>query len=432
MKAIVTKEQITNKMVLAILIAILFIAGAAFFRMITLLALFVMIYYIFTSKEGDIIALGFLLCTMASVMKFNGSLSLLNIYFIVTIIRLLYLRKFMVTSPVVSFLIVILIITAISLAMSLFNTLYEIISFDAEMIFAILVLSSKSKLNYRRFLMAFSIGLILSSCTFLMVDYLPGIRELVLSTTYKLMTGERILRFSGLIGNPNHYSLALSLAIAGHMTYILSERASIVDYFFTVVFLYFGFYSISVSFILGVAVSVVIAIVYLLRKSPEKWIKYIIIGSAVLLIASYFVGSQYISILQKRIEFNDAVDMNGFTSGRLGRFEVYFEYMEAHPYIYLIGNGLFNILDVSSHNFFIEMLFYCGIPLSVILTVFWISVGRKHIKNKHKNLLNWFMLIVFFTRAMGINIVVSIIFPFYILLCTLCFDEDFSSAHQKE
>ena len=78
------------------------------------------------------------------------------------------------------------------------------------------------------------------------------------------------------------------------------------------------------------------------------------------------------------------------------------------------------------------MLFYCGIPLSVILTVFWISVGRKHIKNKHKNLLNWFMLIVFFTRAMGINIVVSIIFPFYILLCTLCFDEDFSSAHQKE
>jgi len=415
--------------VLYVVMLVLYILGASFSSILTVAGLLMTVYVIVRGRRQTIIEVMVVLSSFAGIMKVSGQYTLYNLLFVVAILRLLWLDRLRVSTRFLTFSIVIAIVSTTGLFFSEVDTVFGTISFLAGLIFAGLAVADTSLYDIRAIVRLFAFGIIVSSVVFMLRDYLPGIREYVRYATYKMDSGARLVRFSGLIGNPNHYTLLLSLAIMGLLAYLVAGRGNKIDAFLLIVLLAFGIYSLSKSFFLGLLFSILIAITHLLKNVSWRLAKFTIIIAIICLVLVQIVNVEYIDALITRVFVAERLDVNYYTTGRVAIFRMYIEFMIENLRVLFLGNGLFNPLERDSHSFYIETIYSLGLigTFMVVLTYFGLSKrGLRSRKTPKRSLLNYAPLLVFLFRGLAINVLLSILFPVYLVIMTLFIGEDLS------
>ncbi|NLN82663.1 MAG: hypothetical protein GX136_09000 [Clostridiales bacterium] len=417
------------KIPLYVVIMLCYVIGASFFSALSLIGFLLTVYLILRGQKQQVVEIMLLLSSFAGIMKLSDTFTLYNLLFVVAIIRMLWIDKGKVICFFVFFSLAIASVSTLGLYFAEPDTAFKLFSFVVGILFAGLVVSNTREYDIRALMRIFAFGIIASSLVFLMRDYLPGISRYITYHTFRVSAGVRQVRFSGLINNPNHYTLPVNLTCMALISYLISKKMRIIDVVLLGMLLLFGTYSLSKSFVFGLLVSAMISCVYLLKRNPGRWLRLLGVGLVVGLIVLQFVDTEYLIILIDRVLVEDAVDINSYSTGRFALFELYFNYMFENIRVLFLGNGLFNPLDRASHNLFIETVYSFGLIGTSLVTATYLKLSSTGLcirRLKKRTILNYSLLLVFFVRGMAINIITSIMFPAYLIVITLFIGEELS------
>jgi|LSQX01.2.fsa_nt_gb hypothetical protein len=426
----VTEKPATCKkpnIVLYAVILLFYIIGASYFSALSFIGLLITIYAIMRGCKQQVVEILLLLAPFAGIMKLSGTFSLYNLLFVVAIFRLLLSDNGKVKSSFVLYFLITVLMLTLGLFSAGIDTALKVVSFAAGVCFVGLVISDTKEYDVRAIIRIFSFGIIVSSLVFLMIDYLPGISRYIISETYFVNAGVRQERFSGLINNPNHYTLSVNLVCMALLSYLVAKKARFIDVVFLIFLLIFGIYSLSKSFVFGLMVSIVISFVYLLRHNPARWVKIGVMGFVVSAIVLQFIDTEYIKTLVDRVLISDSQDINSYTTGRYAIFKMYLFYLSENVRVLILGNGMFNPLERESHNLFIEMIYSFGIVGTLFIVGTYLNLSRAGLKVRklgRRSILNYAPLLVFLLRGFAINIITSVMFPAYLIIITLFIGEN--------
>lgn len=425
--------QKKSNIFLYVLIMILYIIGASFIDFLSLAAFLLSVYVILQSRKQQVVEIMLLLASFAGIMKFSSPFTLYNFLFIVAIVRILWIDNLRISKQLMHFLFALTFVLTIGLLFAGSDTTFKVISFFTGLFFAGLVVSDIRGYDIKALIRFFSFGIIVSSLVFLMMDYLPGISRYITYDTYKVSAGVRQIRFSGLINNPNHYTISVNLAFMALTSYLAVKKAKLIDIIFLVLLLVFGIYSLSKSFVFGLLVSIIIIFAYLLKHNPSRWVKLFALSFVIGVIALQFIDTEYIELLINRVFISDGEDINSYSTGRFGIFKIYFDYFSENIRVLILGNGLFNPLERATHNFFIETVYSFGLIGTFLITATYLNLSKAGLRMANANkrsILNYAPLLVFLVRGMAVNIIASAMFPAYLIVVTLFIGENLSVVNK--
>ena len=418
---ILKKENLINY--LLIIDIILYILGAAYLNYFSLIALILSIYLICKFDIQHSIELCALSAPIAGIMKFVTSISLFNFIYLIVVIKILLNNKLKISKYFLVYIMVMIFEGIYSIAIQSFSVSGEIISFVIGMAFLGIVVSSDIQFDLHAIIEKFSISLIISAFLDIFSSYFPGISKYLVAATFKLESGEKLARLSGFIGNPNHYSVALNVSIMCFLVYVISEKKKKRDILFLFALCGIGIYTLSKSFMLAFILSIIVILVFMLNKSPKKWVKLILAGVILAFILTKFVDVNYIYTMIGRLDISGVNDLNTFTTGRVARYEVYIKYILSNMRVLLFGDGLYNTLEFASHNFYLEMIYYIGIVGTMILLILFSKLRLNKYRCGKSNWIYYTPMLIFLFRGMAVNLVTSIIFPIYMIIIYLFVEE---------
>lgn len=411
----------------------LLIIGGAFNDFFTLIAVFFACVYILFSKPQRIIELGIIIAPFAGIMYFANSFSLFNVILLISLIGLIKNNANHIPKSLFLYALGLILVGVFSLIFSGFSIFADFVTFFIEMLLIAMVILFKGDFHFKSICSKFAIGLIISSLCYYFVDYLPGIQNFISNAQYRIPgTIEKIIRFSGLVGNPNHYSFALNLIIGSLLAMVITKKGIILDYFCIIICVFFGIYSLSNSFFLCLIFTFLVIGLYLLFHQPKKLIIASIIFAVGIIILINFFGTRYIEIILNRLSLNSgSFDLNEYTTDRIDHYQLYMNTIFFNPQILLFGQGIFTDIDgVRSHNFILENLYYYGVFGSIVTWGGLIQMYKS--KRTNKGALRFFGFAIFMFRGLALNLMTSALFPYYVILCFLMLDVDFKFQRNKK
>lgn len=186
-----------------------------------------------------------------------------------------------------------------------------------------------------------------------------------------------IVRRCGFYGDPNYYTAQITAAIAGCLVLLLKERKkarSVILCFLLLLLLYCGFLSGSKSFVLILAIALVLWAIELLRMRGRLGLKIILSVTGVvaaMYIATSALFSELIDVLVVR--FSAASDVDGFTTGRTELWASYADAIINDWKTLLLGQGYTNVKvnGRGSHSTLIQMIYQFGL-LGAPVLIAWI------------------------------------------------------------
>lgn len=400
---------------------VLYVLGAGINSIFTVMALIITVVELIRADNERIMEIQLLLVPFCGVMYLEGSFSLFNFILAISLLCL-FLRKRSKTSYLVVELIIVL------FAISLYTVLCrgpeafrDCLTFSVGFLILELSLEHLNDFNVERITRKYSVGLVVSSLAYYFIDYLPGLNTYISNAMYRLEDStEKIERFGGLVGNPNHYSLALNIAIAAILVLIMYRRATVFDYIMVVLMVIFGINTISNSFFLGLLATGLFMSIYLLFTSQFKLIiAGILVGITAMLYLT-FSNRQYLDIILTRLSLSQRdTDLNLFTSGRIDHYRVYNNEVFGSLRIFFFGNGYgATINGLSSHNWYLESIYHFG-AIGFFFLLHIIVKTCKSLRREGKGVLRFLVLFVLMFRGMAINLDLSMHYPYYIFMSAL-------------
>lgn len=273
---------------------------------------------------------------------------------------------------------------------------------------------ASNNVSFKNLIMFFIWGLILSSIVGLFKESIPQLLAYYSNLNIDPLSGRA--RFSGLMTDPNYYTVALFISI---FSLLLLYYKEIINRLFWPVFIVlssFGLLTISKSFILIYIPLLLLLFVILFRKKKKTQLFFYFVSIIILIILSFRGIIESVSLFYSRLFLNEGTT---FLTGRDLIWKDYLLFFNENPGVIIFGNnpkyGLVN--DKSIHNFFIELIYHLGLIGSslFITSIIVIFVGYKK-NNIKRKLLNYIpllvMLVLFFFLSMLFNYLLS----FYLML----------------
>lgn len=233
-----------------------------------------------------------------------------------------------------------------------------------------------------------AIGLICSCTLGIFADMIPGLSQYMrIVRAYEISID--VYRFTGLYTDPNYLTQNLIITCMSIIVLINQNKLRKKYFMLCVILIYFGILTISKSFLLMLAIGVIIY--YAISIKEKKYLK-----SMLLIICASIFG---ICILTGKITiFDDVISRllssDDITTGRVDIWKNYVEYLLAHPVKLIIGNGIgTSALNYLAHNTYLDFLYYYGIVGTIVFIM-----GVKYAigyKEKKKTITNLAPLICF-------------------------------------
>ena len=402
-----------------------FIIIGLYVPMMNFIALFVAMYMILVASKNSLICIVVFLLPFATVFKLTiPGFSFFNIILIVAILRALMLNNFRLS-------------TKSCMALLLFGCFTVLISLKADIIACVTVVCSfifviclmdknKDEIILGDVVFFASIGVIVTSIVAMLnVDVFPRLRPLMeVAATIRIEAGEYFFRFSGLMGNPNHYSFLMSILIAVYCVIIIKNKAKLLDFIIFIILSVFGFMSISLSFIFAYIIMVLFVLCSAFKRNMKDFIKYFAIFSFGLFLCLIFLDKDTFDVIALRFVriFDESSELSSVTSGRSVLWIYYLKYLFANIPTLILGSGIGsgNLPIGASHSFYIDILYHLGIigGIFFILCILAIFKPNPFVKEK-REFYNYIPLIIFLFRAFSINLLHSEQLPFCLLICAL-------------
>lgn len=274
--------------------------------------------------------------------------------------------------------------------------------------------------DYLHVLYAFCFGIIISSALGAFRDYLPIIKTFSMDTTYKVGVDEYAARFVGLGGNPNYYTMDVSVALGCLVTTICTEKMRPIYVLLFVVLSIFGLMSVSKSFLVVLVVMIVILLLNSLRRGGTTFFKLaivLVIAGALILTFAEDAVSTYIVRLNK----DSTGDLSSVTTGRSDLWISYIKAMLQSFRTLFFGAGLGEMLEKGSHNTYIEMVYHIGLIGSALY--FWVLKSSVAIKKFPRNVLYYIPVLILLIRFFGIGMFIQDSLWYYMVIICLLFKE---------
>lgn len=227
---------------------------------------------------------------------------------------------------------------------------------------------------------------ILFACFFVSMSFIQMLRlygsvEGILNYGMRTRQFQDLITAGGkLIANPNYLTVVCSTGI-GISLLRLSQKHNKIPYFIAIsIFVFIGLTSVSKMFI-GI---IALLIIYITYSSFKRNLKTGILATFALAAVSgivYFLFKDtLIDAVLRRFQVGD------LTTGRVDIIHDLFAYMNEKPYLYIIGNGILELVYVmlgigsgGIHNSFFEVLGGWGIPGIFVVIGFIVSLV-KHVQ----------------------------------------------------
>lgn len=282
--------------------------------------------------------------------------------------------------------------------------------------------------DYLHVLYAFCFGIIISSCIGLFREQLPIIESFSQDELHKVGSDEYAARFVGLNVNPNYYTMDISVVLGCLVTTMCTQKMKPIYMILFAVMAVFGLMSVSKSFLLVLAVMIVILLLNSLRRGGTGFFKLsfvlILVGVLILVFAEDSVETYIL-----RLNEDSGSDLSSVTTGRFDIWMLYIKTILKDFKILFFGEGLGQRLEKGSHNTYIEMIYHIGLIGSALyLFVLKSSVA---IKKFPRNILYYIPLLVLLIRFVGISMFMQDSIWYYITLICMLIKEGSHTEKQK-
>lgn len=411
---------------ICILMTIAIVAGL-YFPALNAIALLIFAIGVMQSKHEDILCVTVFLMSFTPIFKINlGGFALFNLAVIIAIVRLMIIGRIDKRKVMPLFILIIY-----SFAFGIRNGYSEPISIVVYLLFGLLIFEP-DKISFTRVIHHLSLGIIITSVLAMLKGNLPGISQVVSQAHIRYSAGVYYDRFSGLEGNPNYYTMILSIAVASFSVIIINGKARVIDYIYIILMLFFGLMSVSQSFVVTLVINAGLFLLLSQKRGKAKnIIAFLFIGFGVAIL----LNEQIMEILLFRYRGGIESDsLDTLTTGRSSLWSSYINYIISNLNVLLFGRGIGakNLPVGASHSFYIDLLYHLGLVGTIIyiICIKRIFSAKQYLSEKAPLYL-YIPWIIFFVRALARNLLVSeqLVIMFVICSLSVCYEywEDNSS-----
>lgn len=398
-----------------------------YFPYLNFLALAVLCVAMFRLNKVDILCLLMFNLSFSTIFKINlGGFTFFNLVIVVALVRGLLINNFNIPRKSG---IALILLTFYALAISFYVDLIGCVTVLSSLaLAAVLYRPNEVKFSLKKIVIFTTWGILGSSGVALMGSYIPRISFLLNQTTIRLAPGKYYYRFSGLMENPNYYTMFLSLVLAAIAVLILQRKANLMDYIYFIALSVFGFMSLSQSFMITFAVIVILLGWFYMQYKPRYIFYGIMLIISILYIIYILLDKDVITTILFRItsELSSNKGFSAVTSGRTELWMYYIDYLLDNLVVLIFGAGLGagNLWVGASHNFYIDMLYYLGI-IGTFIYIFCLYkiFGTRCYCVRRAKLYQFLPLFVFLIRAFARNLILSEQLIFMLILCSVAICE---------
>ena len=389
------------------------------------IALFTAMYMILVASKNSLVCITVFILPFATVFKLTiPGFSFFNIILICVLLRVIMLNYYKLSAK--SW-IVLLLFGCFTVLTSLKADIIACVTVVCSFAFVVcLIDQNNDEIILEDIVFFASLGVIITSIVAkLNVDVFPRLRPLMEETaTIRIEAGEYFSRFSGLMGNPNHYSFLVSVLLAVYCVIIIRNKANLLDLIIFITLSVFGFMSISLSFIFAYIFMILLILCSTFKRDVKDFVKYFMLFGFGLLLCLMFLSKDTFDVIKFRFAriFNENIELSSATSGRSDLWLYYIKHLLTNIPTMILGSGIGsdNLPIGASHNFYIDILYHLGI-IGGIFFIACISVIFKPnpFANKKSKFFNYIPILIFLFRAFSINLIHAEQLPFCLLICAL-------------
>lgn len=248
-------------------------------------------------------------------------------------------------------------------------------------------------------------------------------REVAVSMEY-----QNLRRFSGLMADPNYYSVFLILGMALLLELYILRKIKLPVYLGSMaLFSFFGIQTYSRTFFLMFVLVLTITIYLLFRE--RKYVAACILSAGVLLVGGFAITGKISTFKVILDRFSSSKTLDALTTGRSGIFAVYWEHSMETPWTALWGEGLSAGLlgNKGTHNLYMEILYYVGFMglflYGMYMTALVLKIKRKwkiqySFKFRILGLMPLVLLLGIYLSLQGMNAITSYV-QFFIAMVAI-------------
>lgn len=278
-----------------------------------------------------------------------------------------------------------------------------------------------SPADFKNHIMAFTLGMIGSSCIGLLKGNWSRIDAYYSDMNSIYIGGVASFRFSGLYLDPNYYSISAIFAISLCIMLFISKRGNRMLLGTVVgVLTVFGFISYSKMFLITISALALILIIGGL-ESPKKMLIVAFSAPAIgAVVYKWMLKNNYIATMMDRFSGND------ISTGRFEIWKAYSRHINNSITTLVFGDGLrAEYLSVGGpHNTYLEAVYYIGLIGTVLflITIFVVFKCRK--LDIKRGILNYTLplLFLFMIATLGCFTINDLMFYFILLWVGLNID----------
>ena len=423
-----------KKMGYYVVLMLLFVAGIAIHSVFTIAGLVLSCAFLLTTDQDGVVELQFALFPFMAVLHLRGSsFSFINVFLLLGCLRVVWLNRFKISRRVGFGLLVIMLLNLTSIITQGLGIIKDLITLDFELLLLFLVLDRKHDWNLEHISRILAVALVISAMASMVSQYFPMLHNAIRQVVYKEQeTGVRYARLSGLMGNPNYYTLAINLCLATQLVVMLPrKKAKWYDLCLSAGIMVSGVMSLSSSFALALVLTFVLIMVYLLSTKPTRFVKYLVIFAMLGGLVVLFAGEEYIGVLLGRLLPQGgmaSISVDEYTSGRFTRYALFLKHIWNNPHVLFIGDGFGLLVEKhAAHNFVLEWVSFFGI-IGTGAVALWLYSSESRFKGN--GILRWLPLIIMLFRGMAINILVAITFPYYVMIVLFALRENTAAGNR--
>ena len=262
----------------------------------------------------------------------------------------------------------------------------------------------KGDVEFETCLLFFSVGIISATVCSAVFIKEPNLQAYINVVEYQ---NENITRYCGFYADPNFYSAQILPAIGGQLLVINRKKEKrFWNTVLALVLIACGVTSLSKSFMIGLAVVLLIWLFCQTKKSIGALLRVLLIVAVIVCIA--LASGLFTDVIdQYIIRFDEADSMSGLTTGRSKLWKMYFDFFWDRPGELFIGQGYTSVLNTvskGSHNTLIQCIYQLGV-IGVIFLAIWVTAWVKSmVQGKPGFLLSALLLMSCFFMWMGLNL----------------------------
>ena len=276
--------------------------------------------------------------------------------------------------------------------------------------------------DYPLMVYAFVSGLLVASVIGLFRAQLPLVAALSEVNSIKTGTLQYVDRFAGLHGNPNYFTLDVTIGISCMIVLLCRHKTRAIDILLMMVLIVFGVMSVSQSFLLVLAIQLIM-LLFAFSKMGAKKLLMMIVGGFFILALVFFLAYDSIQLYLFRAEDISESSLNDITTGRWDIWVSFLQSLIRTPKIMLTGSGIMEafVSRRGAHNTFIELVYTFGVIGTAIYLITLFRVARHPLRKKQiVDKIIWIPIVSLLLRMMFIGIVTYDSLPYYFfLICVI-------------